>query len=133
METNTIIVGIIGLISTVISGWTSWFYTRKKYNAEVDGNYIKNLEKAIKTYDAIIKHNRDEIEYLSQQNDELRKEVEELRKQVLTLTMNICMDLTCGRRIREYSKEFKNNGNNKDRFSETQSPSRRGCEYSEKE
>lgn len=123
--TDIIITGAIGLITTVISGWTSWLLARKKYNAEVDTNYIENLSKGLETYDAIITHNKTEIDYLIKENEELRGEIAELRKQVLNLTMNICMDLTCGRRIRECSKEIRSNGKNKGRLDETQSPSRR--------
>jgi hypothetical protein len=33
---DVLITGFIGLISSIITGWASWFITRKKYNAEVD-------------------------------------------------------------------------------------------------
>lgn len=121
---NELIIGIIGLFTTIVSGWTSWFFTRKKYNTEVDNNYIENLGKGLETYDAIISHNKAEIEYLMKENEELRKEISELRKQVLNLTMNICMDLTCSRRLRERQILSKSkNGKNKSRFDETETPS----------
>lgn len=121
---NELIIGIIGLFTTIVSGWTSWFFTRKKYNTEVDNNYIENLGKGLETYDAIISHNKAEIEYLMKENEELRKEISELRKQVLNLTMNICMDLTCSRRLRERQILNKSkNGKNKSRFDETETPS----------
>lgn len=104
MITTELIVGGIGLLTTVVSGWTSWFFARKKYNTEVDKNYIDNLGKGLETYDSIISHNKAEIEYLMKENEDLRKEVAELRKQLLNLTMNICMDLTCANRVREKSK-----------------------------
>lgn len=121
---NELIIGIIGLFTTIVSGWTSWFFTRKKYDTEVDNNYIENLGKGLETYDAIISHNKAEIEYLMKENEELRKEISELRKQVLNLTMNICMDLTCSRRLRERQILNKSkNGKNKSRFDETETPS----------
>lgn len=101
MEIGELVVGGIGLLTTVASGWTSWFFTRKKYNSEVASNYIDNLGKGLLTYDAIIAHNKSEIEYLMKENEELRKEIAELRNQLLNLTMNICMDLTCMNRVRE--------------------------------
>lgn len=101
MEFSEIVIGGIGLLTTITSGWASWFFTRKKYNSEVDSNYIQNLGKGLETYDSIISHNKEEIEYLMRENTDLRKEIAELRKQVLNLTMNICMDLTCQRRARE--------------------------------
>ena len=29
----------IGFLTTIVSGWTSWFFARKKYNSEVDKEY----------------------------------------------------------------------------------------------
>lgn len=119
MDMNELIVGGIGLLTTIVSGWVSWFFARKKYNSEVDHNYIENLQKALETYDAIISHNKAEIEHLMKKNDELEKEVGELRKQVLTLTMNICLDLTCKRRKR-------NEDEGKDRDNKPEGPSQGG-------
>lgn len=111
--TEILVTGGVGIIASVVSGWTSWIFARKKYNTEVDHNYIENLSKGLETYDSIISHNKAEIEYLMEQNAKLRNEVSELRKQMLTLTMNICMDLTCINRIREQAKK------SSVRFSET--------------
>lgn len=120
MEINELIVGGIGLLTTITSGWASWFFARKKYNTEVDSNYIENLGKGLETYDSIISHNKTEIEYLMKENEELRREIAELRKQVLNLTMNICMDLTCARRLREHHIISKaDDGKNKSKLDET--------------
>ena len=95
MELDVLITGGIGLITSIASAWTSWFFARKKYNTEVDSNYIRNLQEAVSTYDSIISHNKAEIEYLIKRNDALEKEISELRKQILDLAMNICMDFSC--------------------------------------
>ena len=122
---NELIVGGIGLLTTITSAWVSWFFARKKYNTEVDHNYLENLEKGLETYDSIIAHNKTEIEFLMKENTELRMEIGELRKQVLNLTMNICMDLTCARRIREHQIISKGkDGKNKSRLDETEDSSR---------
>ena len=44
---DVIITGLIGFISTIISGWVTWFFTRKKYNAEVDQIFIRNYQMII--------------------------------------------------------------------------------------
>lgn len=125
MDFNEITVGLLGILSTVASAWVSWFFARKKYNSEIDHNYIENLGKGLETYDSIIAHNKTEIEYLMKENEELRREIAELRKQVLNLTMNICMDLTCARRIREHQVVSKGkDGKNKSRLDETEDSSR---------
>lgn len=102
--TELLITGGIGLVSTIVSGWVSWVFARRKYNTEVDNNYIQNLQKALATYDSIIAHNKTEIEHLMKKNDELEKEVSELRKQMLDLAMNICMDFSCKVRQRDLHK-----------------------------
>jgi len=45
-----IITGILGFISTIVSGWTSWFFARKKYNTEVDSNLIANMQQSLEFY-----------------------------------------------------------------------------------
>ena len=40
---EVVITGIIGVISTIISGGTSWIFARRKYNSEVDNNLIANM------------------------------------------------------------------------------------------
>lgn len=107
MELDVLITGGIGLITSIASAWTSWFFARKKYNTEVDNNYIENLQKALATYDSIIAHNKTEIDYLMKKNDELEKEVAELRKQILDLAMNICMDFSCKARQRDLHNKTK--------------------------
>lgn len=101
IDIDALITGGIGLLTTISTGIVSWILARKKYQTEVEHNYLENLEKALETYDSIISHNKNEIEALIKENLELREELSELRKQVLALTMNICMDLTCARRLRE--------------------------------
>ena len=122
---DTLITGAVGLVSTIVSGWVSWIFARKKYNTEVDSNYIKNLQEALATYDSIIAHNKTEIEHLMKKNDLLEKEVSELRKQMRNLTMNICMDLTCANRVRDQLKRRNSSGKDKDRLDETEDSSSR--------
>lgn len=117
--TELLITGGIGLVSTIVSGWVSWIFARKKYNTEVDSNYIDNLQKAFNTYDSIIAHNKAEIEHLMKRNDDLEKEVSELRKQMLDLTMNICLDLACSHRVREQIRRKKSIDKAQERLNET--------------
>ena len=36
LTNEVLITGILGIITSIISGWVSYFFTRKKYNSEVD-------------------------------------------------------------------------------------------------
>lgn len=124
---SEIIVGGIGLISTIISGWTSWFFTRKKYDSEVNKVTIENMDDSLEFYKKLSDDNRARLKELMERNKALEERVQELSDRVLTLTMNICLDLTCSRRIREEKNKTKIvNGKIKNRFNETEDSSRRG-------
>lgn len=114
MDIGVLITGAIGLVTSIASAWTSWFFARKKYNTEVDSNYIENLQKALSTYDSIIAHNKTEIEHLMKKNDGLEKEVSELRRQMLDLALNICMDFSCKARQRDLHNTKINKKNHED-------------------
>lgn len=118
MDFTEIITACAGAITTLIS----WFLAKRKYSTEVDHSYLENLEKGLETYDTIINHNKSEIEFLMKENEDLRKELSDLRKQVLDLTLNICMDLRCDRRIREHQLVSRNKeGRTKDKLDITDS------------
>ena len=121
IDLGILITGGVGLITSIVSSWTAWFFARKKYNSEVDLNLVEKMEKSLEFYRNLSDDNRARLEEITERNNELEKEVAELRKQVLNLTMNICMDLTCSNRIKEITKR---NGKNKGRLDETTSPSR---------
>lgn len=121
MDSSILITGGVGLLTTIISSWTTWFFARKKYNSEVDLNLVEKMEKSLEFYKSLSDDNENRLEEITERNNELEKEVQELRKQVLNLTMNICMDLTCSHRIRETTRKY---GKNKDKFDETSNSSR---------
>ncbi len=121
MDISILITGGVGLLTSIISSWTTWFFARKKYNSEVDLNLVEKMEKSLEFYKSLSDDNKNRLEEITERNNELEKEVQELRKQVLNLTMNICMDLTCSHRMRETTRKY---GKNKDRFDETSNSSR---------
>lgn len=95
---NELLIGLIGMAATIVSGWTSWFFTRKKYNSEVDNTVINNLKDAVNTYKLICDDNKRTIEEYIKGKDKLEEEIRDLRKQVNELMMSICYDLTCSAR-----------------------------------
>lgn len=121
MDISILITGGVGLLTSIISSWTTWFLARRKYNSEVDLNLVEKMEKSLEFYKSLSDDNKNRLEEITERNNELEKEVQELRKQVLNLTMNICMNLTCSHRIRETIRKY---GKNKDRFDETSNSSR---------
>lgn len=116
-----LITALIGLFTTITSGWVSWFFARKKYNSEVDHNLIENMNNSLEFYKDLSDDNSARLKELTQRNNELEGEIQELRKQVLNLTMNICMDLTCMNRVRERNilNNKKKNAKSSGRLDET--------------
>lgn len=127
IDTSIIVTGGVGIFSTIVSSWITWFITRKKYYSEVDHNLIENMENSLEFYKKLSDDNRARLEEMAERNKTLEIEVQELRKQMLNLTMNICLDLTCANRVREQLKRRSSNGKNKNRLDETEDLSTRGC------
>lgn len=100
MDISILITGGVGLLTTIISSWTTWFFARRKYNSEVDSNLINNMKESLDFYEKLSADNRERLEEVLKRNAELEQEVEELRKQLFNLMSSICTDLTCQLRKR---------------------------------
>ena len=100
MGLDVIITGIIGIITTIVGSWASWFFARKKYDSEVDSNLINNMKESLEFYEKLSSDNRERLEEVLKRNSELQQEISELRKQMFNLMSSICTDLTCQLRKR---------------------------------
>ena len=100
IDFGILITGGIGLITTIVSSWASWFFVRKKYNSEVYSNLINNMKESLDFYERLSADNRERLEEVLKRNTELEQEVGELRKQLFNLMSSICTDLTCQLRKR---------------------------------
>ena len=101
IDLGILLTGGIGLVTTIVSGWTSWFFARKKYDSEVDSNLISNMKVSLDFYEKLSTDNRERLEEVLKRNTELEQEVRELRKQMFNLMRSICTDLTCQLRKRD--------------------------------
>lgn len=99
IDLGVIITGGVGVVSSIVSAWVSWFFARKKYNAEVDSTLLDNLEHSLEFYKALSDDNKNRLDDMLNRNEELEKEVGELRKQVNRMFALICTDLTCRHRL----------------------------------
>lgn len=95
IDSGILITAGVGLLTTIVSGWTSWFFARKKYNSEVDNNLIKNMNESLEFYKQLSDDNRKRLDDALKRSDSLEEEVKELRKQVLNLMTIMCTDLSC--------------------------------------
>lgn len=101
----------IGIVTTITSGWASYFFTRKKYNSEVDLNLIEKMQGSLDFYMKLSEDNKrildetlDKLEESEKRNNALENEIRELRNQVFTLMTQICTDLSCNVR-KSYTKK----------------------------
>lgn len=110
IETETLLTGGIGLLTTVVSAWASWVFARKKYNSEVDNNLIQNMQESLDFYKKLSDDNRTRLEEVLKRNEGLEEEVRELRTQLFSLMNSICTYPSCQIRRREFTNltTFKN-------------------------
>lgn len=98
IDVGILITGGIGLVTTVVSGWTSWFFARKKYNTEVDSNEIENLKKSLEFYESIVKDNNKKLQFYIDLVENNRIEVYRLKGVIHRLLNNSCLDNGCIKR-----------------------------------
>ena len=109
MMSPEITIALIGVFSTVIGSWTSWFFARKKYNTEVDSNLIENMQKSLEFYMKLSDDNKERLEEALKRNDQLQNEVTELRTQVFKMMDSMCFNITCQLRKKETINKRKSN------------------------
>lgn len=126
-----LITGGVSIATSTISAIVTWVLARRKYNSEVNGNIIANMEKSLDFYeklsndnktrlDKILEDNKsmsnevetltntnkelkESVDTLKQENKELKRSLSELKTQLINLTSQICMDLTCQLRNQDFS------------------------------
>ena len=108
---EVLLTACIGVITTITSGWASYFFTRKKCNSEVDLNLIEKMQGSLDFYMKLSEDNKrildetlDKLEESEKRNNALESEIRELRNQVFTLMTQICTDLSCNAR-KSYTKK----------------------------
>ena len=121
---NEVIIGIIGLVSTIVS----WFLSRKKYYADIESvkinndlNAIDSMNKSLDFYKDVVEDNKkrldesqEQISQLLKENYQLKQDLQALKIQVQFLMKYNCMRGDCKKRITN-SDDIKedSNGNNK--------------------
>lgn len=110
IDLGILIAGGVGIITTVISGWASWFFARRKYNSEVDNNLIENMQQSLEFYKKLSDDNKNRLDEVLKRNAELEQEIRDLRRQMFSLMNSICTDLTCQLRKRNLNLLNEQNG-----------------------
>lgn len=110
MDLGIIITAAIGVVTSFTSAWISWFFTRKKYSAEVDETVIHNMKESLEFYQKLSDDNKNRLDSMIRRNEELEEEMKDLRRQVSTLMNYMCIDLTCQLRKRNLNLFNEQNG-----------------------
>ena len=120
MNYEVLLTGIVGLITTITSGWVSWFFARKKYNSEVDSQLISNMKESLEFYKSLSDDNKERLSQVLEQNSQLLEQnailetqvkaleaqVKSLKEQVDTLTKRMA-DVTITPKVANKTKKEK--------------------------
>lgn len=98
IDTGILITGGIGLLTTIVSSWASYFFARRKYNTEVDSNEIENLKKSLEFYEEIVRDNNKKLQFYIDLAENNRIEVYRLKGVIHRLLNNSCLDNGCVKR-----------------------------------
>ena len=117
-----IVSALTGLFCTIVSGLVTFFFTRRKYNTEVDSQQIKNMGDSFDTYKRMMQSNLEaqkeslemvimtqnqKIDMLQKENDSLKAQVSQLQQQMINILGSICLDATCQLRKMNFQSDVK--------------------------
>lgn len=101
-EMDVIITGAVGIVTSIVSAWASWFFARKKYNSEVDNNLIQNMKESLDFYRQLSDDNKQRLEEVLKRNEELERrdalleeEVRQLKNQMIHILEQVCLNYQC--------------------------------------
>ena len=103
IDDGILITAAIGAFSTLTSGFSGWFFARRKYNSEVDTNLIRNMQNSLDFYDKLSDDTAARLDEVLKRNENLEEEVRQLRQQMMSLMVNLCSDLSCQVRKRNFN------------------------------
>lgn len=65
-----------------ITGWFSWFFARRKANAETDSTIIENLQQSLAFYKDICDDNQKRLDENQRRLDEMQQRLQERQQQL---------------------------------------------------
>lgn len=89
---------LVGIVTTLVGSWGSWFFARKKYNSEVDKNLIENMKESLEFYKHLSDDNKKRLDEAINRCNYLEKEMREMRAEMFSMMSMVCMSLSCGNR-----------------------------------
>lgn len=86
-----ILTALIALLSSSVSGYITYLFTKKKYNAEVDNNLIENMKDSLEFYKSLADDNKERLEEILEKNRKLEEEMRELKLQIIELSTTLAV------------------------------------------
>lgn len=90
---------IIPTACSLITGFITWLLTKKKYDSEVKGSDIQNMDQALEFYTKIADDMNVRLNQALERNQKLEDDVRFLKNQLLELQLKICLNLSCKERV----------------------------------
>lgn len=98
---SEVIIALVGLFCTTVSSIVTFILTKRKYNTEVEAQYITNVKEAFDAYKNTVTETIDEQ---NKKIESLKKENAELRQQLSTLQSQM-MNLLIGEKLKENNQQ----------------------------
>lgn len=98
MDLGVLITAGIGTVTTFCSALFTFLFTRRKYNAEVDGTQIANMKASLDIYQDMVKDLGRKLDLYSKIVDKNKSEVIRLKSVVIKMIGKICTIESCKNR-----------------------------------
>lgn len=86
---DVVLTGCIGLATTIVGSWASWFFARKKYNSEVENQVIDNMNDSLEFYKHLSDDTKMRLAEVLEQNREILKSNSELLEKNIALEAEV--------------------------------------------
>lgn len=80
---------IIGAVVSIVTGYFSHVITKRKYEAEVDGELITNMKESLEFYKVLADDNKNKLEAIMEKHTELLQKNLELQTEIYELKLII--------------------------------------------
>ena len=98
MNLEILITAGIGTVTTFCSAFFTFLFSKKKYNAEVDGTQISNMQASLDIYQDMVKDLGRKLDLYSKIVDKNKAEVIRLKSVVIKMIDKICTVESCKNR-----------------------------------
>ena len=99
---DLLINGGIAIITSIVT----WILARRKYNVEVDGNELNNIQKQLDIYKEIVEDTRKQLNLIIELREQDRTTIHKLQATVDSLYPLACQIRICDKRSRLTEKQL---------------------------